>query len=166
MKARLVMLWLRSRGATHRYLLCSTEERPQRGHTTFDYLAFFGFGSGDFHSVTPSAYKGTKVKVVPCPGDGEIALAYMSSMLQKPTDGFSGFFTDNGKDFFELRLDPEGMDMFHLPELDWRYYTAIGGTRDIAIDHVKTLNRKHVLFETAEEQSNLLNRYAELIDTV
>lgn len=163
MDAKLAMLWLRIRGSTHRYLLCSPEERPHMGHPTFDFMAYFGFGSGELHSTVPDRFEGVKVRVRPCTiSDPNVLRAYMSATLHQPTDGFSGFFTEDGENFFELVNDENGHDLFHTPELDWRYYTAIGGMRSMAVDHLKAFARRHVLFATPEQQSELLAKYASL----
>lgn len=166
MKATLAIAWLRIRGVTYRYLLCSPETTPHFGHPTFDYMAYFGFGSGDFKSKVPQLFIGAKVRVEPCTLELPLTLAYVSTSLAKSGEEFKGFYTTNGNDFFELVLDENGKDLTTADVLDWSYYTPIGSMRDIAYDHIKTFDRRHVLFDTPEEQHNLLDKYATLVRTV
>lgn len=166
MNATLTLVWLKLHGRLNRFVLCTPEERPHMGHPTFDFMAYFGFGSGDFHSQTPARFHGIKVALNSCPGDSEVSKAYIAAMLAKPTDKFCGFFTSNGTEFFELTPDDSGHDLFHLPELDWRYYAQISSSRDIAKDYLRTLNRRHILLDSHEQQSELLNTFVDLIEVL
>jgi hypothetical protein len=159
--AELTYAAFRLRGATRRYLFCRTDEKPHFGDNTFDFLGYFGFGSGEFGGEHPQQFDGLRVKVQVFT-DPEFALAYISTLMTQPTDGFSGFFTHDGYTFHVVTEDAEGVPLTHLKALNWHYYTNVGGSKKLAHDHIVTLNRRHVLFATYEEQSALLTRYAKL----
>ncbi len=161
--AKLTYAALRLNGATRRYLFCTTQEKPHFGDETFDFLAYFGFGSGEFEGMHPPEYDKLRVRVVQLPSsDVEYNLAFIAKTMSQPTDEFRGFYTEDGTTFHMLMPDNEGVSLTHLSAFNWHYYTAIGGDQRTAYAHIQAMNRKHVLFETYAEQSRLLLGYSEL----
>lgn len=158
--ATLTYAAFRNDGSTRRFLFCKTEEKPHFGDPTFDFLAYFGFGSGELGSRLPHDYVDLRVKEFQL--GREEALVEIYKLFTKPTDAFSGFFTADGDLFTILVEHPEGKLLFELPELNWHYYTQIGGDRHTAKAHIGALSRRHILFERAETQQRLLNEYKEL----
>lgn len=165
--AELTYAALRVNGSTRRYLLCRTEEKPHFGDPTFDFLGYFGFGSGEFEGQHPLAFDHIRVKAVKLTvEDPEYNLTFLAERMSHPTDAFSGFYTTDGKTFYLLVPDDKGTSLAHLPELYWAYYTNIGGDRETAYAHLRTLNRRHILFATPEEQDQLLTAYAQLAASI
>lgn len=162
------MLWVKYRGYTRRYLIAKVQEDPYYGNYAFDYMAAHGFGGGDLMSLVPQEYRFISVDIRPVlgakPEHYEQALAYISARLKAAKDGFYGFYTKDGITFYEVVPAEEGSDIYQRPEIDWYHYTILGGTRELAYVHVKAFNRKHVWFDSAEEQTELLERYAHLIN--
>lgn len=159
--AELTYAVIRLRGATRRYLFCKTDEKPRFGDPSFDFMGYFGFGSGEFEGEHPPEFNDIRVKtsVVAVSGEDGVAKAYLSKYMSQLTDGFLGFYTTDGETFHIMKEDPDGVSLTHLKALNWHYYTNIGGTRESAVSHMSTLNRRHFLFETYEEQSNILQKY-------
>lgn len=165
--AELTYAVIRLRGATRRYLFCRTEEKPYFGEPSFDFMSYFGFGSGEFEGEHPPEFDNLRVRVEPLEfgaGEDSVGLkkAALANWFSRPTDGFSGFFTHDGIHFFTMKQDDDGVPLTHLKALNWHYYTNIGGDRKTALSHLAAMDRRHFLFKTYEEQSTLLGRYAEL----
>lgn len=155
---------LRIRGGIRRYLLTTPSVKPHHGHKVFDLMMYFGFGSGELHSRLPPEFEGLRVRVEQLPSDLSAAKSVLAYTMSKPTDRFSGFFTRDCKTLYQLIEDPDGVPLYKLKDLDWSYYTAIGGNRQIAVSHLMALNRTHITFDTHEEQSTLFKGYCELIN--
>lgn len=162
--AELTYAALRYRGATRRYLFCRTEETPRFGDPSFDFMGYFGFGAGEFEGEHPPRLDAFRVRTEalspgPIEGFNKVLLA---NWMTEPTDEFRGFYTTDGLTYHKMILDPEGVLVPHLKALNWHYYTNIGSDRGTAVDHIMTLNRRHFLFETYDEQSRILLSYAEM----
>ena len=160
--AELTYAVIRLRGATRRYLFCRTDEKPRFGEPSFDFMGYFGFGSGEFEGEHPPEFDKIRVTATvfkPIANNPGIAKAYLSQYMSQLTDGFLGFYTTDGETFHILKEDPDGVSLTHLKALNWHYYTNIGGTRESAVSHMSALNRRHFLFKTYEEQSDLLKKY-------
>lgn len=155
---------LRIRGGIRRYLLTSPPVKPHYGYPVFDLMAFFGFGSGELHSTLPSEFEHLRLRVEELPKEVSAAKSIIAYTMSKPTDKFSGFFTRDCQTFYQLIEDPEGSPIYKLKELDWSYYTAIGGNRDVAVSHLMSLNRRHITFDTHEQQTALFKGYCDLIN--
>lgn len=165
--AKLTYAALRLNGSTRRYLFCKTHEKPRFGDDSFDFLAYFGFGSGEFEGAHPPEYDQLRVRVVRLPSpDVEYNMAFIAQTMSQPTDELRGFYTEDGVHFHLLLPDAEGISLTHLEAFNWHYYTAIGGDQRTAYAHIQAMNRKHVLFETYEEQSRLLLSYGELVRVI
>lgn len=162
------MLWVKNRGMTRRYLLAAVDEDPYAGHPAFDFMVVHGFGSGDLTSLVPVEYRGISVKISPIcnanPDMYDTALAYIAARVKNVRDGYYGYYTSDGRTFYEVTPVEKGSDIFQVPELDWYQYTLLGGTRQLAYDHLMAFNRRHVWFPTAAEQNELLQQYGHLID--
>lgn len=162
------LLWVKNRGYTRRYLLSGVDEDPYAGHPAFDYMVAHGFGSGDLTSLVPVEYRGLSVKITPVlkakPEHYDMALAYIAERVKQVRDGYYAYYTQDGQTFYEVTPAEKGSDIFQVPELDWYNYTILGGTRQLAYDHLRTFNRRHVWFKDAIQQDTLLKQYANLVD--
>lgn len=163
-----LLLWVKSRGYTRRYLIAKVKEDPYYGNHSFDYMAAHGFGSGDLSSLVPVEYRFQPVEIRPVlngdPDRYSEALTYIATKMNAVRDGFYGFYTEDGRTFFEVVPVEEGSDIYQRPEIDWYYYTILGGTRELAYTHVKALNRRHIWFDSKAKQDEILEQYAHLID--
>lgn len=146
---------------TRRFLFCLTDEKPKFGDPSFDFMAFFGFGSGEFEGETPAEYKHLRVKVQQLPDNSELSYAIAAETMQKDTRGFVGFYTKDGDTLYLLTEDSEGTLLTHMPDLNWHYYTQLGD-RGTAYAHLRTMQRRHFIFETLEEQNEKLAKFSVL----
>lgn len=159
--AELTYAAIRLNYATRRYLFCRTEEKPHFGDLSFDFMGYFGFGSGEFSGTHPPELDGIRVRTMVL-ADNELGyqLAWLNNWFTEQTPDLRAFYTTDGKTFHLMIQDDEGVPLTHLAQLNWHYYTNIGGDKSTAYSHLRTLNRRHFLFQTYEEQSDLLTNYA------
>lgn len=161
------LLWVKLRGNLRRFLLASVDEEPEVGHPAFDYMVFHGFGGGDIGSRVPIDFRTLLVSSKKIDVENrEAALTYISLRMNGIRDGFYAVFTYDGNEFYEITLDPNGVDFYELRDLDWYQYTILGSPRTVAKAHVDSLNRRHIWYSTFEEQKELLETYATLIETL
>lgn len=161
--AELTYAAIRLNHATRRYLFCHTDEKPRFGDLSFDFMAYFGFGSGEFQGEHPPEFDNIRVRtqVLP-PDDTGIQLAWLNKWFNEQTPDLRAFYTTDGHTIHLMIQDYDGVPLTHLKSLNWHYYTNVGGDRNTAHSHLKALNRRHFLFKTYEEQNSLLLQYAEL----
>lgn len=150
---------------TRRFLFCDTKEKPRFGDPSFDFMGFFGFGSGEFNGEVPPEIKHVRVKIVEMDStDPELTVLSIANKMAEAKQ-FMGFYTKEGDKFYMLIEDAEGQLLTHLKDLNWHYYTQIGD-RGVAVAHLQTLKRRHFLFETLEEQNTKLEKYTVLAATI
>ncbi len=162
--AELTYAAIRWQGATRRFMFCLTEEKPRFGVPSFDFMGYFGFGSGEYEGKHPMEYDSIRVRTLelnPSAPQG-VNLAWLDNWFSEPTQDLRAFYTTDGEHFHLIIQDDNGVSLTHLKALNWNYYTNIGGDRNTAHSHVMAMSRRHFLFETYEEQTNLLLKYAEL----
>jgi hypothetical protein len=161
--AKFIYAALRNRGVTRRFLFCKTEEIPHFGHNTFDFLFFFGFGTGEYTGLYPMEYDIIRVrrKLLDANAPDGFNESYISELFKRPTDGFVGFMTNKDGEYTVLEYDPEGIPISHIPEFHWPYYTQLGD-KDRAYSAIQTMKKRHVLFDTLQEQNDVMERYARL----
>lgn len=164
--ARLTYAAFRRQGITRRFLFCKTEETPRFGDPTFDFLGYFGFGSGEFTGAVPDFYHGVRVEVKLLELPAEEALLYLSQIMERHDNKLYGFITHDGQTFRTVtETDGDAPALLNLSDLNWAYYTQVGD-RALAVAHILTLNRRHILFETPREQDILLQRYAHIAGSI
>lgn len=150
---------------TRRFLFCDTEEKPRFGDPSFDFMGFFGFGSGEFEGEVPPEIRHVRVKTIDLSEfEPEYAATLAASEVAKH-GGFIGFYTKDGDNFKLLVESEEGQLLTHLPDLNWHYYTQLGD-RGVAHAHLRTMQRRHFLFETLEEQNTKLAKFSVLAATI
>lgn len=161
--AELTYAAIRLNHVTRRYLFCRTEEKPHFGDLSFDFMGYFGFGSGEYSGEHPPIFDGLRVRtMVLADASQGVQLAWLNNWFNEQTPDLRAFYTTDGKTFHLMIQDDEGVLLTHLAALNWHYYTNIGGDRSTAYSHIMTMNRRHFLFETYDEQDSLLATYAEL----
>lgn len=161
--AKFIYAALRNRGTTRRFLFCKTEEIPHFGHNTFDFFFFFGFGTGEYVGLYPKEYDLIRVRkeVLSVDAPEGYNESYIANLFKQPTDGFVGFYVDPDREFVVLHEDKEGIPISHIAEFHWPYYTQLGD-KDRAYSAMQTMKKRHVIFDTMEEQQRVLEMYSRL----
>jgi len=156
---------------SRRFLFCRTDEKPFFGDASFDYMNYFGFGSGESNGQVPLEYNDVRVRSYVItdpeqPGMDKVLLhRAMYSAPDIPATPESkqviGFYTQDGEVLHALVLDDEGVQLTHFKPFHWHYYTQLGD-RHMAVAHLQAMNRRHFVFQSYDEQSDLLNRFSEV----
>jgi hypothetical protein len=142
---------IRCAGKTHRIVLFDSEETPHFGIPRFDYLNFFGFGSGEFDSLYPPAFQTFKVKEVELGTPESLSEAQVYTIQRKlSVNDQYGIFYD-GEKIIELESSSTGVPLSHLPAMNWLYYSQLGD-RDHAIAIINGIQGYPPLFTEQNHQ--------------
>lgn len=167
--AELTYATLKLGPVSRRFLFCRTDEKPFFGDASFDYMNFFGFGSGELNGSVPLEYNDVRVRsfVLTDPAQPDMDKVFLhralltpdySGLVNQESEQIVGFYTHDGEVLHALVRDDEGVQLTHFKPFHWHYYTQLGD-RHMAVAHLQAMNRRHFVFQTYDEQSDLLNRF-------
>lgn len=146
-----------------RYLFAHTAQHPHFGDPTFDFLTFFGFGSGELRNQYPMELAGIKFTAyeLDMQGKYETNMSLISYLLNNTKGDHFGFVVHKGK-VYVLKHDPEnGEELYHHAMLDWSYYTPLGNRRHA--DGILGAMERHHFMNDYQDQLKVLSNYKSLV---
>lgn len=157
-ETRFQFLHMRYHSEYNRYLFCSCSVEPRFGITQFDVMAYFGFGSGEFHSIYPAYADKVKVSVSEVCNVDDLTEELASTLRRKMgKNDVYGILYDDGV-VYEIEADESSDSTLSSLHLNWTYYTSLGSTEH-ADDVLKTFRRTGKFFneESVRDIENLIS---------